>query len=113
VDTLPIDFGHLDRQTGGDEILRDDVLRMFADRAAADMAALRAAIGAVRREIAHRIVGSARAIGADEVARLAAEVEAGGDNLEALAAALDAAVGFISAHLAGAGRTGRGERNRL
>lgn len=92
----PIDLAHLDRQTGGDRALGQTVLRMFAERAPADLARLRAASGQARREIAHLIVGSARAIGAGAVASAAGAVEAGGDDLAALDRALADALRFIA-----------------
>ena len=53
--------------------LEREVLALYAQRAAIDLDRLKAAAaGAARREAAHLIVGSARAIGAGRVARLAA-----------------------------------------
>ncbi len=95
----PVDLAHLTRQTGGDDALAREVLQMFAAHAPADLARLKAASGQDRREIAHLIVGSARAIGAGEVAHLAAAVEAGSDETEALDAAMAETVGFITAYL--------------
>ena len=95
-----IDLIHLARQTGGDDALAGEVLRLFAARAPADCARLRTATGPERREIAHLLVGSARAIGADEVARQAAAIEAGGGDAGHLEAAIAEALAFISAHLA-------------
>ena len=96
----PIDLSHLARQAGEDEALAAEVLRLFAARAPADVARLKAASGQARREVAHLLVGSARAIGAEEVARLAAAIEAGGGDADALEAAVTEAVRFIAAHLA-------------
>ena len=57
----------------------------------------------VRREVAHAIIGSARAIGAFSVAHLAGEVERGEEPVEAKIAALaveiDAVRKFIVARL--------------
>ncbi len=95
----PVDLSHLRKQTGGDRGLEVEVLRMFATRSVADFARLRAAPTDARRDIAHLIVGSARAIGATEVARLAAVVEAGGADLAPLEVAIGEAGTFIAEYL--------------
>ena len=102
---LPVDLAQLASQTGNDVKLEREVLRLYMDHAPADFALLRAAATAEERRMgAHRMVGSARAIGAGEVARLAAAVEqrqnAPGETITALGKALDAAGDFIKAHLA-------------
>jgi HPt (histidine-containing phosphotransfer) domain-containing protein len=94
-----IDLAHLARQTGQDEALAGEVLRLFAARAPADVARLRAVSGPARREVAHLLVGSARAIGAEDVARLAAAIEAGAGDEDALEAAVGEALRFIAGHL--------------
>ncbi|MEJ0013327.1 MAG: Hpt domain-containing protein [Bauldia sp.] len=95
----PVDLAHLARQTGGNEALGRDVLRMFLEGSPADFARLARATGTERREAAHLILGSARAIGAGAVATAAAAVEAGDQNLSNLEAALAAANQFIAAYL--------------
>lgn len=95
----PIDLQHLDRQTGGNDALARDVLRLFQEGSGGDLARLKAASRAERREVAHLIVGSARAIGARVVAASAAAVEAGGDDIQSLEAAIDEARRFIASHL--------------
>jgi HPt (histidine-containing phosphotransfer) domain-containing protein len=102
----PVDLDHLARQTGGNVALEREVLALFLERSAADLAQLKAAAtGTGRRDIAHRMVGSARAIGAGEVARLAAAVmdaaPAGAAELGELEAAVRAAQRFVSERLAG------------
>jgi HPt (histidine-containing phosphotransfer) domain-containing protein len=94
-----VDLQHLARQTGGNEALGREVLGMFLDGVPGDLARLRAAAGAERREAAHLIVGSARAIGAGEVGRAAAAIEAGSDDFAALEAAIHAVREFIAAYL--------------
>jgi HPt (histidine-containing phosphotransfer) domain-containing protein len=96
----PIDLDHLSAQTGGDRTLERQILLLFMDDSAAQVARLRAAEGDDRRSIAHRLMGSARAIGATEVARCAAAIETGGGGIDALAAAVDDARRFLQEHLA-------------
>lgn len=95
----PVDLTHLRKQTGGDHALELEVLRMFAARSVADLSRLKQATADDRRAIAHLIVGSARAIGAGDVARHAASVEAGADDLVPLEAAIAAAGTFIAEYL--------------
>ena len=98
----PLDFDQLDQQTGGDDTLAREVLNLFLVHVQRDMARLATASGSERRALAHRLVGSARGVGASRVAALAASVEAGADgDIPALEAALAEAVEFITAHLAG------------
>lgn len=99
IDHPPVDLTHLARQTGGNEALGRGVLRMFMEGAAGDFARLKRATGDERREVAHLILGSARAIGAGAVATAAAAIEAGDENLSNLEAALAAANDFIAAYL--------------
>ena len=95
-----IDLSHLAAQTGGDAALEAEVLRLFVSRAPADLELLKQAPPHERHDLAHRILGSARAIGAGEVARAAAAVESGTGEVEALAAAIAEACRFIAGHLA-------------
>jgi HPt (histidine-containing phosphotransfer) domain-containing protein len=95
-----VDLEHLSRQTGGNDELGREVLRMFLDNIPADLARLRAAAGQERREVAHMIRGSARAIGAGAVAEAAAAIEAGREDLAKLDAAVADARQFIAAYLA-------------
>lgn len=102
----PIDLARLASQTAGNAALEREVLTLFADRAPLDMAQLKAASGEGRRLVAHRLVGSALAIGAGEVASLAGGVEKGAGDIAALEAAVEEAREFIALHLA------RGETHR-
>jgi HPt (histidine-containing phosphotransfer) domain-containing protein len=97
--TIPVDLAHLSRQTGGNDALGREVLEMFVATLPADLAELRSASSAERRALAHRLVGSARAIGAGAMAAAASAVEAGGDGLDALEAAATEAQRFIEAYL--------------
>jgi HPt (histidine-containing phosphotransfer) domain-containing protein len=88
-DDGPIDIAHLKRMTLGDAGLEREVLAMFAGQAVRLIEAL-AAWPADAAEIAHTLNGSARAIGAFQVAEAAEAFEAalrdGGEASEALAA---------------------------
>jgi len=93
-----LDLDLLRQQTGGDEGLMREVLTLFRTHAPADLALLAAATGYDRRVYAHRLVGSARGVGAGLVAQLAASVEAGNDgDVSALAEAVRTAADFIEA----------------
>lgn len=97
----PVDLAHLSAQTGGDRVLEAEILRIFATRSVVDLARLKAAAPAARRDIAHLIVGSGRAIGASEVARLAAAIEAGEGDIHLLEVAIGQARTFIAEYLDG------------
>ena len=103
-DAEPLDLAHLRRQTGGDAALEREVLTLFLAKATADLARIDgAASPRERREAAHALVGSARAVGALEVAGLAAAIENAGegpsDVTAALKDALRAAEDFIRSYL--------------
>ena len=71
----PIDFDHLACQTMGDKALELEVLQMFARQARESMKELAGAEGVARGALAHRLKGSARAVGADAVAAAAEALE--------------------------------------
>ena len=102
----PVDLAQLAAQTGNDRNLEREVLRLYLDHCPADLARLKAAaLPDDRRKVAHLMAGSARAVGAGEVARLAALIEKRPDDGEAIAGlgrAVDAARRFIADHLASA-----------
>jgi HPt (histidine-containing phosphotransfer) domain-containing protein len=91
-DDGPIDFEHLGRMTLGDAILEHEVLAMFAAQAVGLMRAL-AILPADTGELAHKLKGSARAIGAFQVADAAGWLETavlnGDDPVQALAELTD------------------------
>jgi HPt (histidine-containing phosphotransfer) domain-containing protein len=98
----PLDLAELHRQTAGDAQLTREVLQLFVVGIRADLASLMAAAGYDRQVFAHRMVGSARAVGAVELARLAASVEVGHEaDVTALASEVAAAVRFVETCLAG------------
>jgi HPt (histidine-containing phosphotransfer) domain-containing protein len=109
--SLPVDGGpagqgvldvcHLARQTMGDAGLERELLQLFAQHSPALMARIEAAGTPDGRSVAaHTLKGSARAIGAWAVADAAAAIEAGGDALQQLRAALDRTGAAIAARLA-------------
>jgi HPt (histidine-containing phosphotransfer) domain-containing protein len=81
-DQGPIDIAHLGRMTLGDASLEAQVLKMFSTQADSLADAL-AGLPSDAGELAHKLKGSARAIGAFHLADAAARLEAailGGDN---------------------------------
>lgn len=88
----PIDLVHLARQTGGDKVLESEVLAVFARQIRKAVCEMPRCAGEDRIKLAHLIAGSARGIGAFEVARLAGTIEAQPDDAAALAAFARAAV---------------------
>jgi HPt (histidine-containing phosphotransfer) domain-containing protein len=104
-----LDLVHLERQTDGDLALQQEMLALF-DRQSASLLARSASRSAAKREraeAAHKLLGSALAVGAGAVARAAATLEAaladgaeGPDAIEAAIAALAVAVEAARAALA-------------
>jgi|HigsolmetaAR202D_1030399.scaffolds.fasta_scaffold01289_2 FOG: HPt domain len=72
----PLDLAHLERQTMGDESLRRDVMALFDEQMNAVRAGLAEADEDERRQLAHRLAGSARALGAFALAEGASRLEA-------------------------------------
>src|ERR1700761_4706679 len=73
----PLDLVHLARQTDGDEALEAELLAMFDAQAEklAERVKLTDLSRRARGDVAHRLKGSALAVGAFAVARAAAELE--------------------------------------
>lgn len=101
----PIDHAHLARYTFGNRELEVEVLGLFAAQAPQTLDWLRTAANPKGwRDAAHTLKGSARAVGAWQVATAAEEAEAlGFSELEArreatavLAAALDVVAAYIA-----------------
>jgi len=76
-DDGPIDLAHLQRMTLGDAHLEQEVLAMFAAQAVGLMDELASLPGNVP-ELAHKLKGSARAVGAFRVAEAAEWLETAG-----------------------------------
>ena len=84
----PIDLDHLARQTLGDPAIRREVLDLFVAEMSAARGQLVGSGQCNRAELAHRIKGAARGIGANPVAETAAALEAEPDRIELTAALL-------------------------
>jgi HPt (histidine-containing phosphotransfer) domain-containing protein len=76
----PFDVAFLDRVTFGDRKLARELLMLFGAQANSLVNAIASATGRVdQREVAHRLKGAARAVGAFDVARAAEEIEFAAD----------------------------------
>ena len=97
----PVDLVHLARHTFGDRALEEEVLRLFAGQSAHWMERLKEARDAGQRsEAAHTIKGSARGIGAWQVAELAERLESDSQTMsERLSGDLEAAIGEANAFI--------------
>ena len=88
----PIDFDHLARQTMGQKDLEAEVLRLFLRQARDCVRSIHASKGNDRVGIAHTLKGSARGIGAFNVADQAARLEEMPDDAERVEALCEAVV---------------------
>lgn len=95
---LPLDRGHLERQTFGDEALAREVTQLFLGQSVRLIQIIVGEGGAAGRDAAHTLNGAARAIGAFDVAVTAEAVEAafgahadGRKEIEALKSAVERA----------------------
>ena len=95
----PVDLVHLARHTLGNRELEREILQIFARQSVLYLERLQGAEDeAERRDAAHTIKGSARGIGAWEIAEYAALLEGpspAGNALEAMAGAIERANRFI------------------
>ena len=73
--TRPLDLVHLARQTCGDRALETEILQLFRQQIGLSISQLRMTSGRERALIAHTIKGSARAVGAFGLSRIAAQIE--------------------------------------
>ena len=99
---LPLDFAHLTRQTMGDDELKREVLELFLVQATAAQTELVGINAEARRNLAHRLVGAARAVGAFAIADCAAELEASPHSekiAERLPHLIDEMKRFVSKHM--------------
>ncbi|HEY4265732.1 MAG TPA: Hpt domain-containing protein [Micropepsaceae bacterium] len=76
----PVDLDHLDRYTGGDRAINQEILRLFDDQCRESLAMLEylaqgSGDSQSWREIAHRLKGAARGIGAFALGDAAAVAE--------------------------------------
>jgi HPt (histidine-containing phosphotransfer) domain-containing protein len=70
-----IDETELDQQTFHDPDIRREIIGMFIDQAPAILAGIDSSSGAARADIAHRLRGSALALGAGPLAEAASRLE--------------------------------------
>jgi HPt (histidine-containing phosphotransfer) domain-containing protein len=80
-----VDIDELDVQTFHDGDIRREVIGMFRDQMPAILGALAAGDGVGRAEIAHRLKGSALALGARPLADAASRLEVHPDDAAVLA----------------------------
>lgn len=103
-DDQPIDFPHLFRMTLGDHSLQREVLQLFDRQAEMLIARMAAAESATVAALAHTLKGSARGIGAWNVASAAEAVEvaasAGPEGLRPAIVALSQAAFEVRAAIA-------------
>jgi HPt (histidine-containing phosphotransfer) domain-containing protein len=95
----PVDLAHLARSTMGDRSLEREVLALFARQATLLLDRMRQAEAASVAGIAHTLKGSARGIGAWQVADAAERLEAARDLDRA---AIEAALAVLAGHVADA-----------
>jgi len=96
-DSELLDLDHLSKQTLGNRDLEREVLGLFVRVAGEQLERIEASTSSrERREAAHAIIGSARAIGAFDVARIAGEVERGEEPVDTRVAALAAEIDKVS-----------------
>jgi HPt (histidine-containing phosphotransfer) domain-containing protein len=104
-----LDVGHLAAQTGADHALQREILTLFVRQSREILALLQddTALPRVRADLAHKLKGSARTVGAFVLAEAAEAVETrvqAGDTMpreefDDLGAAVEAASASISQHL--------------
>ncbi|MCC0029468.1 MAG: Hpt domain-containing protein [Brucellaceae bacterium] len=85
----PVDLAHLGAQTMDDRDLQSEVLKLFIHSAEMFVVQLDSADGKRLRSLAHKLKGSARAIGAFALADKAAELEERSDDAAVLKAVRD------------------------
>jgi HPt (histidine-containing phosphotransfer) domain-containing protein len=99
----PLDLVHLARQTGGDRILENEILQLFRQQIGLCASQLKMTSGRERKLIAHTIKGSARAVGAFGLSRIATQIE-GAPSDARLITAVEAEVARIRDFIAGLNR---------
>jgi HPt (histidine-containing phosphotransfer) domain-containing protein len=99
-----LDLDHLSHQTQGNRSLEREVLDLFVAQIGGLIGRLQTGGRQERGEVAHIIVGSAAAIGAFDVARIAGRIESSqgsaDDDITELIAAVDQTRECIAARLA-------------
>ncbi len=102
--TMAVDLARLDEMTGGDRELARTLMTMARDQMPDDLARIRSEPDKGALDALHRLVGTARAVGAVELAELGARVHATGrigtHDLDRLGQACDRVRAFVADHLA-------------
>jgi HPt (histidine-containing phosphotransfer) domain-containing protein len=98
----PINDAALSAQTFGEPALAAEILGMFRAQAPVLLQGIAGAAGPARADIAHRLKGSALAIGAEELAEAAARLEASPGDAASLTA-VEAATAAVMAELSARG----------
>ena len=96
----PLDLVHLARQTGGDRALENEILQLFRQQIGLCAEQLKMTTGRERKLIAHTIKGSARAVGAFGLSRIATQIEEAPSDAK-LISAVEAEVARIRDFIAG------------
>lgn len=101
----PIDLDHLRMITFRDEALERELLGLFSARASVALMEIeKADSDRARADAAHRLVGAAKAIGANELAEAALAIETepklSRDNVDALSTATASVIAFLETKLA-------------
>lgn len=99
----PLDLVHLARQTGGDRVLENEILQLFRQQIALCVGQLKMTSGRERKLIAHTMKGSARAVGAFGLSRIAAQIEDTTSDIR-LITAIEAEIARVSDFIAGLNR---------
>ncbi|MCU0830776.1 MAG: Hpt domain-containing protein [Rhizobiaceae bacterium] len=99
----PVDMVHLARQSFGDKALETEILSLFRQQLALTSGQLKATSGLERKRVAHTIKGSAKAVGAFALARIAARIEDAPLD-DGLLGAVDAEIARIRDFIAGLAR---------
>ena len=99
----PLDLVHLARQTGGDRVLETEILQLFRQQIGLCAGQLRMTSGSERKLIAHTMKGSARAVGAFGLSRIASQIEDAPSDAR-LIGAVEAEVARIRDFIAGLNR---------
>ena len=103
-----VDLGHLDRYTGGDRAVNQEVLLLFENQCQEMLVRLEELVGGTAdskdwRQVTHTLKGAARGIGAFDLANEAAQAETTGPEnhraaievLQRMKAKSEAVYGFI------------------
>ena len=96
----PVDLAHLAKQTLGDRALEQEVLKLFVQQALTARDQIAEAAPSERLRIAHNLKGSARGVGAFDVADCVAQLEAKPDDgqiVARLSSLVDEVRDFIAA----------------